>query len=941
MIDQSRCRYLNRRICLVAISFNPLVRKLVASIPALQVLLYPSTFHVAFSKVLPEGKNKVSFQEFYECIGSNGLQINEIPKPEESRLSADRKTVKRKILRFSDADDTQELSDVDDVDDTQERQKKDDRVHASVEKIESATDESTIVKTTGACSMDKYSNEDVEQPYSGEQVRKNESNQKNETSGSEPDAKKREEERFALENNERKVTSRNEELERLKNKALSFNVDKPIPSQVLDSNESMQKSKSKNDMQRLGEKKTVSFNQGERKASVTAVSVPFNDNVEGKEVSIKGDSKKNAKVVSFNEDNFFGVSKKKTRFHRQGTPIGAQAHTLEEEAAVDFDAGHPTAQNVYDDGSMDDYDNEVYEQMVSNVSPNRGGSPFPTGSLGMGMIPFMDDEEETKSNTETTNRIENVHFDGSDALDLFAEADREEEMAHQQSENLIEQFQESDFMEQDDEETLRTSKENVFSNKTRRYTPDYRARRGPESSSSSPPVRRGKKNVEDELGEIMSEIEADSQKLQLTKKTNKSKTGVAEKKKKKKKIKKPKRKRARKKSSRSKFQVYQDSIQNMSPSPPRKKPSPKRSKLAALRNSPTLPNISQSPLPIEAYMRATEEKIKEQRRRLKMEKQRFRENANEIRRERERYVEYQRLERSPIRAAELRRRKKKPKKKNPFYGQAYHMDVRPGATVKYKKRKSAPRMLDKIPGRYSQQSQKAIPTFTPSMDYENSPIMDRDEYAYQRMRKQKAKQHRQQKIEEKWARKNEEILIKQLEEQKRIMNLRYKVAKERLEKRSKRGAVAADYKRPSFRTNESVVGDGMVGSYHKGISPKSMNPLKPGLERSFFGEKDDFQENQEGISKEEEFMEPTSLADLPASLFAAETVPKPKRQKGRGRGARNDVRAGGDVRSGADVPIDRRYDDSILPNINDVLGLTNNNDEDRSARTYRSPQMPN
>ena len=120
-----------------------------------------------------------------------------------------------------------------------------------------------------------------------------------------------------------------------------------------------------------------------------------------------------------------------------------------------------------------------------------------------------------------------------------------------------------------------------------------------------------------------------------------------------------------------------------------------------------------------------------------------------------------------------------------------------------------------------------------------------------------------------------------------------------------------------------------------------MNPLKPGLERSFFGEKDDFQENQEGISKEEEFMEPTSLADLPASLFAAETVPKPKRQKGRGRGARNDVRAGGDVRSGADVPIDRRYDDSILPNINDVLGLTNNNDEDRSARTYRSPQMPN
>ena len=90
---------------------------------------------------------------------------------------------------------------------------------------------------------------------------------------------------------------------------------------------------------------------------------------------------------------------------------------------------------------MDDYDNEVYEQMVSNVSPNRGGSPFPTGSLGMGMIPFMDDEEETKSNTETTNRIENVHFDGSDALDLFAEADREEEMALQQSENLIEQFQ--------------------------------------------------------------------------------------------------------------------------------------------------------------------------------------------------------------------------------------------------------------------------------------------------------------------------------------------------------------------------------------------------------------------------------------------------------------------------------------------------------------------
>ena len=59
--------------------------------------------------------------------------------------------------------------------------------------------------------------------------------------------------------------------------------------------------------------------------------------------------------------------------------------------------------------------------------------------------------------------------------------------------------------------------------------------------------------------------------------------------------------------------------------------------------------------------------------------------------------------------------------------------------------------------------------------------MNKKEYAYDRKRGEHEKRQKQREIEDRWARKNEENLIRQLEEQKRIMNLRYKVAKERLE----------------------------------------------------------------------------------------------------------------------------------------------------------------
>ena len=73
-----------------------------------------------------------------------------------------------------------------------------------------------------------------------------------------------------------------------------------------------------------------------------------------------------------------------------------------------------------------------------------------------------------------------------------------------------------------------------------------------------------------------------------------------------------------------------------------------------------LPSVTKSPLPIEAYMRATEEKIRQQKRRLKNEKRRFKESKMSIRKERERFIEYQKMERSPVRRRKMRK-KKKPK----------------------------------------------------------------------------------------------------------------------------------------------------------------------------------------------------------------------------------------------------------------------------------------
>ena len=167
-------------------------------------------------------------------------------------------------------------------------------------------------------------------------------------------------------------------------------------------------------------------------------------------------------------------------------------------------------------------------------------------------------------------------------------------------------------------------------------------------------------------------------------------------------------------------------------------------------------------------------------------------------------------------------------------------------------------------------------TFNPALNYENSPIMDVDD----RIPKEKeteAKQRRQKEIEEKWARKNEESLIKQLEEQN-IMNLRYKVAKERLEKRSKRGAAAAESKRPSFQTNESVSSDGMIGNYHPGVSFGDTLQWTQ-------GKRNRTNENRIKTMKigilwaKIEFLEPTSLADLPPSLFMAESPPTFRAEK--------------------------------------------------------------
>ena len=74
---------------------------------------------------------------------------------------------------------------------------------------------------------------------------------------------------------------------------------------------------------------------------------------------------------------------------------------------------------------------------------------------------------------------------------------------------------------------------------------------------------------------------------------------------------------------------------------------------------------------------------------------------------------------------------------------------------------------------------------------DNQTVMrSKEEYQHQRKLEEKMRKKRQE-IDDRWARQEEEQLIKQLEEQKRIMNLRYKVAKSRLKKRSKIGAIAA------------------------------------------------------------------------------------------------------------------------------------------------------
>ena len=121
-----------------------------------------------------------------------------------------------------------------------------------------------------------------------------------------------------------------------------------------------------------------------------------------------------------------------------------------------------------------------------------------------------------------------------------------------------------------------------------------------------------------------------------------------------------------------------------------------------------LPSVTKSPLPIDAYMRATEEKIRQQKRRLKQEKQRFKESKSSLRREQERYIEFQKLERSPLRRREKKlrrgRQNKENRKKKPLYGRAYKMDVRPGATVVFQKSKSKMRKQKSVRHSYDLQS---------------------------------------------------------------------------------------------------------------------------------------------------------------------------------------------------------------------------------------------
>ena len=472
-------------------------------------------------------------------------------------------------------------------------------------------------------------------------------------------------------------------------------------------------------------------------------------------------------------------------------------------------------------------------------------SPRISNNLAMLSVEGKDMRDHSDSINSTDDIVKEEHGQAMgkyDALDLFTEADREDK-----SKNIVE----NSF--QEELEVVRMTEPRTPLGSTK-HKPGDSGDIGPECSSVSPSHHSQKSDQ----GSPRRPLKLKKSPKKKLKRVRKKRTNT----------------RNRQMEDIRKMQ-YSESVLSPTRTRPRKKPSPLRSKIAQATHERSLsPMASSSPLDVEAYMEATEEKIREQRQRLKLEKQKLRENAIEIRREHSRYIEYQKIQRSPMRAAQLRERKQAAKI-NPLnsYGNALKMDVRPGAKVTFKRRnKDFKQTISRRTHGSHYQSRPILPQFKPQIDYQQSPLMNKKEYAYDRKRGEHEKRQKQREIEDRWARKNEENLIRQLEEQKRIMNLRYKVAKERLERRSKRGGFAASHEGTRFLTDESVMGNGMVGSHHVGVSETVKSPLNADSK---------YIENIHRLKDDEELMIASSLADLPSNLFSKEPIQERKRRKNR------------------------------------------------------------
>ena len=540
----------------------------------------------------------------------------------------------------------------------------------------------------------------------------------------------------------------------------------------------------------------------------------------------------------------------------------------------------------------------------------------------------------------------------------------------------------------------------------------HRSENGPESSSLSP-VRSSNRESEDERELLTYENSPatlpaayaqednayDRQNRNFSKHRRGRKPIRRKTKRRKKKRKSPKRKKSSRVSpiQNDEYDIREEQYkENLSNSKsPKNKRSPRmfRSRVA---QENVLASVTKSPLPIDAYMRATEEKIRQQKRRLKQEKRRFKESKSSLRREQERYIEFQKLERSPLRRREKKmrrgRRNKENRKKKPLYGRAYKMDVRPGATVVFQKSKSKMRKQKSVRHSYDAYDNQRhfantinmIPSFNSYTNDSQTVMRSKEEYQHQRKLEEKMRKKRTQEIDDRWARQEEEQLIKQLEEQKRIMNLRYKVAKNRLKKRSKIGAIAATTYQPKFTR------DTLISMYNSNSSGADEYDDGEGIDDNIYAEENlnndassvygqannvlnyeqiqMHQKNREyKLKDDEEFLEATSLADLPSDLFNAPSVAtndRNPRKRGGGRSLRRDshplstsLPSGLNLgsRNRNDMEQRSRHSDNqhnaeftsasnknrftnssngklhdVLPNINDVLNLS-------AANEYNTP----